>query len=770
MRYFVRSDGLPMDALLGAVKFLGLNGLTGVAALALASRCRLSSRAERLLAASVLYVGLALASGLLLGLTGHLTYWWVTVLQAGIAVVAGVGARWQVTRDAVDLRRWPGLVTGRGLRIAALAVGVAYLYVAFVGVVSEPSAGDELMYHLPLVAAFARAGRIVVPALGTYWHTDWWAYHPANAYVLYQWWVLPFGSGVVVDLVQLPHAIAAALATFVIARGFGADRRGALWAALLFLAVPIVINQCKTGLVDVTLTFLFAAGIAFAVCGTPTRQRLLLAALAWGAVPGGKLSGIVYLAAGGACLLLHAASTLRGRALLRQLAVAAAAIGSATLLLSGYWFARNYWLKGSPIFPLSVVDAQNMAWSNVLVYGPLIPLLDFTIYHPMFFYNYETGAGLQFAALALPAAAALAFGALRRRQFGVAATAALPLLMYPFWLVSHSREPHTLFRFVLPAMPAGFAAAGWFLSRAPRARVVTGAALVAVVFSVVNAVPHVGTFLRPDSMRAGIAQLMLGTRRLGRFDQMGDLATQDYRRAWHYLDQLPGAHNIAARHLVFSYPMLGADFRHRLYFFDATERSDWLAAVHAASVDHVVLTQMVDPDARISTNEGLRLLMPAWVTSDEHVAALHALPERSIRGVRIRYEVPSPDNVRVLLGLNRFAETFALPLDRPATHREHTIEWTGVAGSVELLLAFVPRTRLREDVELRVATLELLGDDGPVPIPLAAPQWSRATWPLEYYWMESDPRRFRLAFRDQDYWLHSSSGELRVYAVADGGE
>ena len=760
-----------MEAVAAIAKFLALNALTGVAALALASRCGLASRAERLLAACILFTGVALASGFALGLTGTLRFWPLLSLQAAAAMVAGFGARWAVVADTFDQRTLRGLFDDRWLRVGAACVGVAYLYVAVLGLVSEPFSGDALMYHLPLTAAFAREGRIIVPQLGAYWHTDWWAYHPANAYLLYQWWVLPFGSGVVADLVQLPYAAGTALATFVLARLLGADRGGAVWGALLFLAVPIVVNQAKTALVDITLTFLFTAGLTMLVTTPLTTSRLLLGAIAWGALPGAKLSGIIYLAAGVGCVILHLASTIGMRALLRRLAVVAVALGVAVVLLSSYWFVRNYEVKGSAIFPLSVSDAQDLAWSNILAYGPLIPILDFTVYPPMFFYNYETGAGVQFAGLALPAAAALAVAALRRRRFGVAATALLPLIMYPFWLVSHSREPHTIFRFVLPAMPAGFAAAGWFLGHAPRRRWLTALAAGSVVFSIVNAVPHVGSFTDPQYVRTGLAQLMLGTHRLGRFDRMGDLAIGDYRRAWHYLDDLPGPHEIDAAHLIFSYPLLGADFRHRVHFLEAGSRTQWLAAMRAAHIDHVALAQLVDPSDSVGVQNGhLELSMHVRVTGDEYVAALHALEAPlAIRGVRIRYAVPSPSNARVVLGLNRFADTVELPLDMPTTEREHTVEWTGELTSLELFLGFVPRTRLRDDIAVDIASIDLLPASGdPVPMPLGAEQWTRAAWPLEYYWMENEPAQFHLVLRDRDYGSSSYSGEMRIYAVMDG--
>lgn len=760
-----------MEAVVGTLKFLGLNGLTAVAALAIASRCRLGSRAERFLATCVLYVGIALASGLALGLTGHLRFWWVLALQAAIAAPAAVMARWDLVTAMLDPRGLLTIFGNRWLRIAAAVVGIAYTYVGFLGLVGEPFTGDALMYHLPLTAAFAHEGRIVVPQLGKYWHTDWWAYHPANAYVLYQWWVLPFGSGVLVDLVQLPYAFAAALATFVLSREVGARRDGAAWAGLLLLTVPIVLNQSKTTLVDVTLTFLFSAGLAFAVANPPSTGRWLLAAVAWGALPGAKLSGMIYLGVGVGCVVFHMASLVGMRTLLRRAVPAALVLGVAVLLLSSYWFLRNYWIKGSPIFPLTVLDAQKFAWTNIFAYGPLIPLLDFTVYEPVFFYNYETGAGVQFVALALPAAAVLLIRRLREHRLGHAAIAAAALGMYPFWLVSHSREPHTLFRFVLPAMPLGFAAAGWLISHARRAPVVVGLAAFSVVFSTVNALPHVGSFLLPDSIRSGIARLMLGVHQYGRFDRMGDLATQDYRRAWHYLDQLPGTHDIAATHLIFTYPMLGADFRHRVHFLAADTRHQWMGDLRAAGIDRVAVAQLGDPNGRIVARNGtLELTLNEHVTGDEYVAAMRSVPVQSIAGLRIRYEVPSSTNARVVVGVNRFDETFELPLDAPHTAREETVAWHGDVSGVEVLLGFVPRTQLRDEIAVRVSSLALLRGDGTaVPVPLVDNGWARASWPLEYYWMESDPEHFRLAFQDTDYWAGPSGRRLRIYEVIGGG-
>lgn len=758
-----------MSTGVGAIRFVALNGLTAVAAVALASRCELASRSERWLAAGVLFIGLALASGLSLGLAGWLQYGPLLLMQGALAAAAAAVARWPVAAALLGpypLRRW---LPGTAEHVAALVLGATYLYVVALGLVTEPFAGDELMYHLPIAVEYARQGRIVVPELGRFWNNDLWAYYPGGAYVLYQWALLPFGNGVVVDLVQLPWALGGGLAAYVLAQRCGASGRAAVWSALLFLAVPIVINQAKTALVDVTLAFLFAAGLAFLLAAPLTTTRLVLAAVAWGAVPGVKVSGVPFLVLGGLCVAASVLAHGDRRRAMRRLIRAGAALAAGAALLSGYWFVRNYLLTGSPVFPLNLVAGDDLAWSNIVFYGPLAPLLDFTVYEPLFLYNYETGAGAQFVALLMPASAVMAVWAVRQRRYGLAAAAVLALIAYPIWLFRFSKSLHTLFRYVLPVMPVGYAAVAWWIDRARYRSVLVGVALVCVIFSAVNAGPHVGSFLSPESIRSGLVALRRQAGRLGRFDRMGDLALQDYRRAWHYFDQLPGAHDIAARHLIFSYPMLGADFRHRVHFFQITSRDRWLADLRAAGVDRVAVAQFLGPNATVAAADGhLRLWLTDKLAGDEYVAATCAVASQRVEGIRLRYAVSSRVTARLRLALNDFAFVADLPVDSSGVEREHTIEWSGAITSVQVVLQ--PARRGRAETAVDVSAIALVDDAGrATAVPLRAGAWSRLGWPIEYYWMEGDTLRFEPVFTDHDAWDSPYSGEMRIYRFSDGG-
>jgi hypothetical protein len=83
-----------------------------------------------------------------------------------------------------------------------------------------------------------------------------------------------------------------------------------------------------------------------------------------------------------------------------------------------------------------------------------------------------------------------------------------------------------------------------------------------------------------------------------------------------------------------------------------------------------------------------------------------------------------------------------------------------------VLLGFVRRDHLRDQLELNLSAIDLVLSDGAtLRVPADARQWSRVEWPPEYYWMEDDPEHFRLVLRDQDFWPTSYVGEMRIYEV-----
>jgi len=752
-----------METAAGFAKFLALNAATLLAAFTLASRLPFTARSQRLLGAGVIAVAISNATGLLLGLSGSLRYGPLLASQVALAALGCFSARWRVMLEFLDPRCVVRIVETR-LQWAALGLlAIAYAYAMFLGFVSETFAGDELMYHLPLVAEYARAGAITVPQLGRYWCNEFWAYYPGAAYLLYQWLVLPFGTGLIVDLAQWPYAFGTALATYVLARIVGARRGDAVWAAILLLAVPIVMNQSKTALVDLVLSFLYAAGLAFLLLEPLTVAGVALAAFAWGAAPAIKLPAMMYIALGAVCVALVQYDRHKGRAL-RVLLPIGAAVGASLVLFSGYWFLRNYLLMGSALYPLNLRPEPRTAWSNVIFYGLLFPLLDFSPATPEVF-NYETGAGPQFVCLGVPALLAYGAASWRERRLGGVALAVLPFAAYVVWLVRLSTSVQTLLRYVVPAMPVAFAAFAWVLPRVRQRRLMLALAFGCVVFAFIVGVPRLGTYTDEGSLRYGLGKWRRGEATT-RFDIMGSVDLQDYRRAWSYFDQLPGRHDIAATHLIFSYPMLGADFRHHLHFLEETDPQRWWTQLRARNIDHVAVSESVDETGQLLIQDAVVMQLKFMPAGDESLHASRHLEPRRVQALRLRYTSTGPENARVVVGVNRYASTWELPLARGES-RVEVMPWDGDLSSVDFALDFIPRTSLRAEIGFTIESLEVQDGNGEwIALPNAERgAWEVLRWPMVFYWLEAHPERFKLALRDVDFWRSRLSGELRVYEI-----
>lgn len=742
---------------MGLLNFLLLNGATLLVALGLTSRLQRRGLAEQWLAASVLYVAVAVLSATILGVTGHLRFAPLLASQAILAAAVAPFARWR----SVAAMLCPGKALRRMETVQRLVLAtcaVAYGYVVLVGIFFEPSAGDSLMYHLPLAAAYAREGRIVIPDLGLYWRADLWAYFPGNAYLLDQWWIQPFGNGVIVDLSQLPFAFAASVAAFVLARQLGATTRGAGWAGLLFLTTPIVINQSQTALVDVTSAFLFAAGLVF-LMPPLTTAGLCLGGIAWGLTPGVKLTALASLPMGvlWMALAIHHAEATAASDRRRTYVAAAAALITATLLFSGYWFARNAWVTGSALFPITARGGDPIVWSNVLTYFPWWPLFDCSIYPPYFLYNYETGAGMQFAALGIPACLALTRHAWRRQRHDLSALALLPLALYGFWFLDVSTELHSFMRYVLPGLPVAYAAAGWMISNSQRAVWLIRLAALSCVASVFASLPRVTTFRSPSAALNGWRGVYSGETSLGRFGAMGDLGTQDFRGAWKYLDDLTDGRQIAVAHLAFAYPMLGAAYQHRLHFLPASTRTAWLDRVARENIQNVAVGEMRGPHSKITNRgAGIRLAMDVTITSDEYITVVHPLPAQQVKGIRLRYQTRAPS--MAILGVNHFTQAFVLPRDEGG---EFTVPWTGEVHSLELLMRPVDTRVLYAEAFLDVTSIEIIEPDGKATV--LSGNWQYLGWPIECLWMEDDAAHFRPVAQASEFG--GGQGLMQIYEV-----
>jgi hypothetical protein len=302
------------------------------------------SAAERFVAAVVCaFVGIVLATqGLSLfgaiGLTGFL------VVAAGFVLFAFVFR--ESASAAVEDGAWSSEL-GRWLTAAGF-LGVALVCVKWLWRgVSEPVSidTDGPIYHLPFAVRWLQDGAL----------TRTWTpfgelaatYFPGNGEIWMCWLLATVGDDRLAKVAQWFFLLPAGAALYSLGRAAGGDRWSSIWPALCWSACPFVFYYSSKPNVDLPMAFLLLAGLVFLSRAWRTedlggrRGASALSGMAFGAAAGTKSVGLLFAAVPMAVLLWNSRRDRRGAVLAFLAALAGA----------GFWFARNFWETGNPLYP-----------------------------------------------------------------------------------------------------------------------------------------------------------------------------------------------------------------------------------------------------------------------------------------------------------------------------------------------------------------------------------------------------------------------------------
>jgi hypothetical protein len=335
------------------------------ASLLVAARLYPRSRAERGLAAMVLWIAVVHGVVHLLGWTETLTPARVaagvllsSALMAGASLArppsaSGPSGREELARRAFAVLAlpWAALAeTFRARSASFLALLWTYAILAWSAllVVLAPSGSwDGLWYHEPMVGFALQEHGFGVLELPV--HLEWVNGYPRlseNLMLL----LSAFGDRTLIDGVPHVMAVAILLAFFVIARRFSPVRTDALGFACVLMTVPAVVLQLRSTYVDLSVLATFLAALHFATRPGFSARDAWLAAIAIGLVGQTKSSALLYVAVIGLFGLFSVARAVRssGPRILRH--ALPAFLLSLALFVPTY--ARNWQLHANPIWPL----------------------------------------------------------------------------------------------------------------------------------------------------------------------------------------------------------------------------------------------------------------------------------------------------------------------------------------------------------------------------------------------------------------------------------
>ena len=307
----------------------------------------------RAIGAAVLAWAWMLLGTLALGLSGWLARGPLLAWAAGGLAIAGAcRARCSRPPEPADWDR----VGGPWERSTTLTLWLVLWIALALGVpgwmLPVKAVTDGPIYHLYFAAQWWKAGHVyLVP---TPFGETVATYLPANGELGYAALLTLWGGDRFAKIGQLPFWVLAGASVFAIARGLGVGFAAAIIATSWFMTSVFVMLFTFEANVDTILVAGYAASAYFLLRfalgdgGIPT---MLLAGLAAGESWGTKATGTVFVPP---LLALGAVAILARRASARTKLAQLAALGLGTALTAGYWFGRNAWLTGNPLYPLQI--------------------------------------------------------------------------------------------------------------------------------------------------------------------------------------------------------------------------------------------------------------------------------------------------------------------------------------------------------------------------------------------------------------------------------
>jgi len=332
---------------------------------------------------------------------------------------------------------------GEPTRLPIPIAGVLVPLLAFVvasGFLRSPlTLYDSLSYHLVFPARWLQES--VLSIVPTPFSDPAQAYQPGNGELFFLWLMMPFHGDLLARIGQLPFLLLAGTALYAIARRSGVAPAHAAYAPLfLFLARPVV-EQAVGADVDLVCAAMFLTSLylGIAAIDSDRNRDWAMWGVSVGLYLGTKYLAIVYL------LVLLLLPLVRG---VRRKAIWALP----GLALFGLpWYARNWIVAGSPLYPSSVkvfgVLVARGAFSREAMNNSVFHVTSLRLFPPIAAHAF--GAG--YALIWLPSAClGIASLVARRKWWPAGFVALLPLLMCPlFWLALPDNGDS---RFLLPAV------------------------------------------------------------------------------------------------------------------------------------------------------------------------------------------------------------------------------------------------------------------------------------------------------------------------------
>lgn len=225
------------------------------------------------------------------------------------------------------------------------------VFIRFVNVLYQiPVEYDNLAYHLPFAVEWLRTGDLMQLYYSAFAGPI--SYYPSNFELWDLYVMLPFHSDLLVNFLNFPLLVLTGITFYACLSLLKIQRVLACAITALFLSTPLILRQIGVPLVDMYFTWTFLTSLYFLILYFQTQNKVTLypMAFALGLFVGTKYLGLVYAAVLVFVAVLGFLYFSKGKKLILE----SLKVTGLILLGGGFWYIRNWWNVGNPLYPAGV--------------------------------------------------------------------------------------------------------------------------------------------------------------------------------------------------------------------------------------------------------------------------------------------------------------------------------------------------------------------------------------------------------------------------------
>lgn len=225
------------------------------------------------------------------------------------------------------------------------------------GLLRFPTDFDTLMYHLPLIDHWLQARSLYVP------QSAFWS-HSANSELLGAWMTGAFSGDFMIALNNLPVVVVWTSAGIEILRQCGLPRKWRDIGAATMLCVHTTLHETDDASNDLMVVAFCLATAAYTLrwFRSHSRRDLVLLGISLGVLAGTKYFAVGYAVV---CVGVFGVAVVLRDGWISSLRTAVLPL-TAAAPCGVYWYLRNWFVTGLPLYPMGVAGAtEQMLYPNV---------------------------------------------------------------------------------------------------------------------------------------------------------------------------------------------------------------------------------------------------------------------------------------------------------------------------------------------------------------------------------------------------------------------